>query len=98
MIRGDDAEQAHYARAAELVRSRQIATDSDLGALLEQPPPDTDHDLLTRLRHMYDAGAWVLVESALSDLPADLRWLYESGAVTIEQLAALHRKLGATTV
>ena len=32
---------------------------------------------------MYDAGAWVLLESALADLPADLRWLFESGAVTI---------------
>ena len=31
---------------------------------------------------MYEAGGWVLVESALADLPGDLRWLYESGAVT----------------
>ncbi len=46
---------------------------------------------------MYDAGAWVLLESALADLPADLRWLFESGAVTIAQLAALHNALGATS-
>jgi DNA polymerase (family 10) len=46
---------------------------------------------------MYEAGGWVLLESALADLPADLRWLFESGAVTIEQLAALHGALGATT-
>ena len=46
---------------------------------------------------MYDAGAWVLMESAIADLPADLRWLFESGAVTIEQLGALHHTLGATT-
>ena len=44
---------------------------------------------------MYDAGGWVLLESAIADLPADLRWLFESGAVTIEQLAALHDALGA---
>src|SRR5437667_6852309 len=50
-----------------------------------------------RLQHMYAAGAWVLVESAIADLPADLRWLFESGAVTIEQLATLHRALGVTT-
>ena len=36
-------------------------------------------------------------ESTLADLPADLRWLFESGAVTIEQLATLHRALGVTT-
>jgi DNA polymerase (family 10) len=46
---------------------------------------------------MYDAGAWVLRESAIADLPTDLRWLFESDAVTIEQLAALHRALGVTT-
>ena len=46
---------------------------------------------------MYDAGAWVLRESAIADLPADLRWLFESGAVTIDQLAILHAALGVTT-
>jgi DNA polymerase (family 10) len=46
---------------------------------------------------MYDAGAWVLMESALADLPADLRWLFESGAVTLPQLASIHRATGATS-
>jgi DNA polymerase (family 10) len=46
---------------------------------------------------MYEAGGWVLVESAVADLPVDLRWLYESDAVTLEQLAALHRALGVTS-
>ncbi len=46
---------------------------------------------------MYEAGGWVLLESAIADLPVDLRWLFESGAVTIEQLAALHSTLGVTT-
>ena len=53
--------------------------------------------MLQRLQYMYDAGGWVLIESAIADLPADLRWLYESGAVTIEQLAIIHRALGATS-
>src|SRR6185295_6156099 len=44
------------------------------------------------------AGAWVLFESVVADLPSDLRWLYESGAVTIEQLAALHDRLSVTTL
>jgi DNA polymerase (family 10) len=47
---------------------------------------------------MFEAGGWVLVESAIADLPADLRWLFESGAVTLEQLTAIHRSLGATSV
>src|SRR5207249_319858 len=32
------------------------------------------------------------------DLPADLRWLHESGAVTLEQLASLHDQLGVTSL
>src|SRR5205085_6141215 len=43
------------------------------------------------------AGGWVLVESTLAELPADLRWLYESGAVTLEQLAGMHRALQITS-
>lgn len=52
---------------------------------------------MKRLRQMYEAGGWVLVESTLADLPADLRWLYESGAVTLDQLATMHRALGVTS-
>ena len=47
---------------------------------------------------MYEAGGWVLMESAIADLPADLRWLYESGAVTIEQLSTIHQTLGTTSI
>jgi DNA polymerase (family X) len=39
----------------------------------------------------------VLLESTLADLPADLRWLYESDALTLEQLASIHRHLGITS-
>src|SRR5947207_4681530 len=46
---------------------------------------------------MYESAAWVLLESAIADLPADLRWLFESGAVTLEQLAALHQALGVAS-
>ena len=53
--------------------------------------------MLVHLRHMHDAGAWVLLESAVADLPADLRWLFESGAVTIDQLARVHQSLGVTS-
>jgi DNA polymerase/3'-5' exonuclease PolX len=64
----------------------------------ECPPPGCDPEILKRLRQMYEAGGWVLVESAIADLPADLRWLFESGAVTIEQLGALQRQLGITAI
>jgi DNA polymerase (family 10) len=45
---------------------------------------------------MFQAGAWVLRESAIVDLPADLRWLFESGSITIAQLARFHAATGAT--
>ena len=54
--------------------------------------------MLRLLRHMYEAGAWVLFESAIADIPADLRWLYESGAVSLEQLALLHVQRGVTAL
>ena len=84
-------------RAAELVRARRIESDADLGPLFETTLPDCDPEMLRRLRQMCEAGGWVLVESALADLPADLRWLLESGAVTIEQLADIHRSLAVTS-
>jgi DNA polymerase (family X) len=79
------------------VRAHGIRSDADLGPLLDHPPPDADPEVLHRLRQMYETGGWVLLESAIADLPADLRWLYESGAVTIEQLATIHHQLGATS-
>jgi DNA polymerase (family 10) len=97
-MRGDRAEAALWARAADLVREHRIETDADTGPLFENPPPGSDPEILKRLRQMYEAGGWVLVESAIADLPSDLRWLFESGAVTIEQLAALHRELGITSI
>lgn len=96
-IRADAGEQALFTRASTLVNAHRIASDADLGPLLERPPSGADPDVLRRLQHMYHAGGWVLLESAIVDLPADLRWLYEAGAVTIEQLATIHHALGATS-
>jgi DNA polymerase (family X) len=97
IIRGDVAEAALWARAVELVRATNIESDADTGPLFDDPPVGCDPEVLRRLRQMYEAGGWVLVESAIADLPADLRWLFESGAVTIEQLSAIHRALGVTS-
>jgi len=78
------------------VRAHGIDSDADLAQLLENPREEVDADVLRQLRYMHESAAWVLMESTIADLPADLRWLYESGAVTVEQLAAIHQALGVT--
>jgi len=95
-VRGDAEEQARLAEAIRLVDAHGIATDGELERLFGAAA-GADPIVLTRLRHMFEAGAWVLLESAIADLPADLRWLFESGALTIPQLAALHDATGAAT-
>ena len=97
-IRGDVAEQTLFTRAADFVGSHGVDSDAALGPLLADAPADADPEVLVRLRHMYEAGAWVLVESALADLPTDLRWLYESNAATLEEIGVLHDALGVTSV
>ena len=97
MIRGDTAEESLFRRAEALVSARAIESDADLAPLFESPAPDDDPEVLRRLRQMHEACGWVLLESAIADLPTDLRWAYESDAVSIEQLAAVHKALGATS-
>jgi DNA polymerase (family X) len=97
MMRGDAAEEALFERAAALVTQRSIDSEDQLGPLF-QSPENADPEVIRRLRQMFEAGGWVLVESAIADLPADLRWLFESGAVTLEQLAAIYRSRAATSV
>jgi DNA polymerase (family 10) len=98
MMRGDAAEEVLLERAAALARQYEIDSDDNLAPLFQSPPADADPEVIKRLRQMFEAGGWVLLESAIADLPADLRWLFESGAVTLEQLTAIHRSLGATSV
>ena len=99
-LRGDADETRLLARAAELVAVRSIATDADLGPLLDGATSThgIDDAVFARLRHLFDAGAWVILESSIVDLPADLRWLFESGAVSLAQLAQLHAATDVTTV
>ena len=96
-IRGDIVEAELWSKALDLVRAHHIESELDAGPLLQDPPPGIDPDILERLRRTYEAGGWVLVESGVADLPADLRWLFESGAVTLDQLATVHRELGVTS-
>jgi DNA polymerase (family X) len=109
-IRGDAHEQRVWSRAAELVSAYGIATDALLGPLVDRPATRPIADLpaaatseskldeaaLRSLRHLYQTSAWVMLESAIVDLPADLRWLFESGALSIQQLARLHDASGIT--
>lgn len=96
-VRGDADEQLLLSRATSLVETHAIATDADLGPLVESAAEGQD-PALTRLRHMYEAGGWVILESAIADLPTDLRWLFESGVVTLPQLATLHHATAATSI
>jgi DNA polymerase (family X) len=98
MIRGDNREQSICTRAAAFARARGIRSEGQLGQLLDEPAADIDSDSLTRLRQIHESGGWVLVESGVVDLPSDLRWLYASGAVTLEQLATLHESLEVTSI
>ncbi len=97
-IRGDADEQALLTRAADLARERGVTTESDLEPLFQHAYRDEDAPALRRLRQIYEAGGWVLVESTLADVPFDLRWLYETGALTLDQLAAVHARLGVTSI
>jgi DNA polymerase (family 10) len=96
-IRGETADQAVFARAAAFVGRQAIESDANLGDLLDHPPANADAEVLQRLRYIHESAAWVLMESAIADLPSDLRWLFESNAVTVEQLAAIHQALGVTS-
>jgi len=80
------------------VRAGHLSTEGDLGVLLASPRPEIAPAVLYRLGQIRESGGWVLVESGLADLPSDLRWLFESGAITLDQLAALVRTHGVTTV
>lgn len=95
-MRGDDDEVRLLSRAAELAHDHQVRTDKDLGPLVEAS--GSNDEVCTRLRHLFDAGGWVILESAIADLPADLRWLFEADAVTLDQLAELHASTGATAL
>jgi DNA polymerase (family 10) len=97
-IRGDVVEAELWSHVLDLVRAHQIESEMDAAPLLQDPPPGINPELLERLRRAYEAGGWVLVESGVADLPADLRWLFESGAVTLDQLATVHRELDVTSV
>lgn len=87
-------------QAATLVGERGIRTDRELEALLLAADADqlASPAVLTRLRHMFDAGGWVILESEIADLPADLRWLFETEAVSLDQLSQLHASTRATAV
>jgi DNA polymerase (family 10) len=80
-----------------LVRERGLTSDATLEALSDTSLDGPDADVVKLLRQIHEAGDWVLLESTIADLPNDLRWLYESQAVSLEQMAEIHRALGITS-
>lgn len=96
-IRGDAAAASRLAAAAALPQIGHVRTNDDLKALLAASLSSIPRELRHDLAHIHAVGGWVAVETAIADLPADLRWLFESAAVTLEQLAVLHRALGVTS-
>src|SRR3954464_10098774 len=71
-MRGDVAEAQLWSRAGDLMREHRIESDADTGHLFDDPPPGTDPEILKRLRQMYEAGGWGLVEAAIVDFPPAL--------------------------
>src|SRR5438105_7148535 len=67
MIRGDAAEESLCRRAEALVAARGIESESNLGPLFETSSPDDDPEVLKRLRQIYEACGWVLLESNRGD-------------------------------
>lgn len=99
-MRGDEDELRALSKAAAIADRHRVRTDKELGPLVEgiMDAEAIDDEGLKRLRHLFDAGGWVLLESVIADLPADLRWLFEAEAVTLDQLATIHSVTGATSV
>jgi DNA polymerase (family 10) len=97
VIRGDAAEAALLAHARQLAARRGIVDESQLEPLFQMAVSPGDAEALVRLRQIHETAGWVLIESTLADIPADLRWLFEAGAATAAEIAALHRALGVTT-
>lgn len=97
-IRGDATGAARFSSALDLVRSQNLASDTELMSFLDRAPAGPDPDLLRHLRSTIPKGSRVLVELETAELPTDLRWLLASGAVSLKQLALLHDALGIVTV
>jgi DNA polymerase (family 10) len=97
-IRGDAREVSCLAAMSALIRTAHLETNADLARFVSSPPSSLPDDLLRQLTELHQTGAWVHFEKAVVDLPADLRWLFESGAVTLRQLSVMHQALGATSL
>jgi DNA polymerase (family 10) len=95
-LRGQIAEAARLTRAEALVRAQDVDSLADLSRLIAHPPPEVDGETIFSLRQLDQTDGALLVHSAVADLPADLRELYEAGVLTLEQLAVLHHELRVT--
>jgi DNA polymerase (family 10) len=96
-MRGDEHEQQLFASAAEQVRAHRLGSERSLAAFLASQHGTIDPEVLTRLQRIAEQGAWVALESAIADLPADLRLLLDSESITLEQLATIYAQTRATS-
>ena len=99
-IRGDAAEAAVLDRARRLTSAHGIASDADLGPLFETAGggAEADDPALVRLRQMYETGGWILLESAIADIPTDLRWLFSSFVADVLLRMRRHPEIDPTAI
>lgn len=90
--RGDAARSEQLRFAAALARQWGLTQDADISRLLASEP-DLDPALRALFESLAASQGWVLVESAVAELPTDLRWLLDSGAVTLKEIGALASRL-----
>lgn len=84
-LRGDSADAQRWAQ----VRPHMAPPDAHAPAHLV--PDSRDLAALTR-------DGWIVREQAIADLPSDLRWLFESGAASLDEIARLVQAVDTVTL
>jgi DNA polymerase (family 10) len=94
ITRPDDALRA-LALLADIRGDRRSA-DVIRGAL--EPSADVNPYITQTLEQVRSGRGWVTVETAMTELPRDLRRLLEMDIVSLDELASLHQQLGIVTL
>lgn len=84
-VRGDSATQQRWTWLRDAL-TRHDSGDTPLAAEVREAVDHATHE------------GWVLRETAIAELPVDLRWLFEAHAVTVAQLEPLVGTLGVLTL
>lgn len=89
-VRGDAAGREQWLAARTHLAESASSSHEPTGPALS--------DDITRAVSSLKTSGWVLREQAIAELPFDLRWLFEAGALTAAQLEVVVTRLGALTV